>query len=509
MKTGIENAEKIVISRQEYNGLLALQSDYRQLQSDNQYLQFQLAELKRMLFGVRSERSRQTAGDPEQLELFAPEELPQTAEPAQETESITYERTKTKEAKRPVRTTLPEHLKRVEEVIEPEAIPEGAVKIGEVITEILEYKEAEVYVRAIIRPKYTVPGSEGAGCVVVADLPSLPVPKSNAGAGLLSHICVSKFVAHLPFYRQVQIFKREKIPLAETTVKGWYRQTCQLLEPLYDKLQTHILTNDYLQIDESPMPVLSANKPDSTHRGYMWVIHAPVTHEVCFRYAPSRAGKVVHDFLESYHGAIQTDAYVGYDQFKHREDIILLSCMAHARRRFEHAKDNAPTLSGQALEFFKRLYAVEREAREREMTDEQRHELRKEKSPQVLEQFKVWLEEQRERVLPRSAIGEAVSYTLNIRDRLERYLLSGKYEIDSNLIENQIRALALGRRNYLFAGSHEGTQRNAMMYSFFACCKLTGVNPHIWLKDILERIPGYPANKLTELLPHNWRNQQR
>jgi hypothetical protein len=241
----------------------------------------------------------------------------------------------------------------------------------------------------------------------------------------------------------------------------------------------------------------------------MWVIHAPVTHEVCFRYAPCRAGKVVHDFLEGYHGAIQTDAYVGYDQFKHREDIILLSCMAHARRRFEHAKENAPTLSRQALDFFRKLYAIEQEAREREMTDEQRHELRREKSPQILEQFKEWLEEQRTQVLPRSAIGEAVGYTLNIWERLERYLLSGKYEIDSNLIENQIRALALGRRNYLFAGSHEAAQRNAMMYSFFACCKLMEVNPHIWLKDVLERIPDYPANKLTELLPHNWRNQQR
>jgi transposase len=524
METDVEKATKVVISRREYDDFLALKSDY-------QYLQFQLAELKRMLFGVRSERSRQTAGDPEQLDLFAPQEFPQTAEPAKETESITYERTKTKEVRRPVRTALPEHLKRVEEVIEPEAIPEGAVKIGEVITEVLEYKEAEIYVRAIIRPQYTVPGSEGAGCVVVADLPSLPVPKSNAGAGLLSHICVSKFVDHLPFYRQIQIFKRENIslaeatikgwyrqtrsetgkrrPEAEATIKGWYRQTCQLLEPLYDKLQTHILTNDYLQIDESPVPVLSANKPGSTHRGYMWVIHAPASHEVCFHYAQSRAGKVVHDFLEGYHGAIQTDAYVGYDQFKNTEEITLLSCMAHARRRFEHAKENAPTLSRQALEFFKRLYAVEREAREREMTDEQRYELRKEKSPQVLEQFKVWREEQRERVLPRSAIGEAVGYTLNIWDRLERYLLSGKYEIDSNLIENQIRALALGRRNYLFAGSHEAAQRNAMMYSFFACCKLSEVNPHVWLKDILERIPDFPSSKLVELLPHNWINRQR
>lgn len=316
-------------------------------------------------------------------------------------------------------------------------------------------------------------------------------------------------VGHLPFYRQRQIFKREKIPLAEATIKGWFSQTCRLLEPLYDKLQTHILTNDYFQIDESPIPLLSADKPSSTHKGYMWVVHSPVSHEVCFRYDRSRAGKVISDILGDYRGAIQTDAYVGYDQFKHRGDILLLSCMAHVRRKFEHVKENTPTYSRQALKLFKRLYAIERKARESEMSYDDRYLLRLEEAPPILKELKNWLDLQREQALPQSAIGKATVYTLNIWDRLERYLLSGKYEIDSNQIENSIRPFALGRRNYLFAGSHEAAQRNVMMYSFFAGCKMANVNPGLWLKNVLERIPDYSAAKLEDLLPNNWAKRQR
>lgn len=210
---------------------------------------------------------------------------------------------------------LPEHLHRKEEIIEPEDIPQGAVKIGEAITEILEYKPAEVYVRKIIRPKYVVPGTEGEGCVIVAPMPSIPIAKGNAGASLLSHICVSKFVDHLPFYRQAQMFKREKIPLAESTIKGWFSATCRLLQPLYEKLKDEIRKELYLQIDESPIPVLTADKPGATHKGYMWVFNAPVSGLACFNYNKSRAGEVVNDFLGDYSGSLQTDAYAGYSNY--------------------------------------------------------------------------------------------------------------------------------------------------------------------------------------------------
>lgn len=497
----IEPSEQVVISRREYNNLLA----------DNQYLRFQLDELKRMLFGAKSERSKADKTGDGQLDLFAGAQEGVdvgTAAPEAEAtkETITYQREKPQ--KRPVRSRLPEHLRREEEVIEPQDIPQGAVKIGEAVTEILEYKPADVYVRVIIRPKYVVPGAEGEGCVVVAPMPALPIVKGNPGPGILSHICVSKFIDHLPFYRQAEIFKRQKIPLAESTIKGWYAAVCHLLWPLYETLIKEILTYHYLQVDESPVPVLTADKPGATHKGYMWVFHAPVEGVVCFRYDKSRSGETIAGFLGDYRGALQTDAYAGYDQYKGSKDITLLGCVAHSRRKFEHAKENAPAKSRQALGMFRKLYRVEEQAREMKMTCDERYELRQTHSVKIMAEMKEWLEEQRESVLPQSPIGIAVSYTLNIWQRLERTLTDGKYEIDNNQIENSIRKLALGRRNYLFCGSHQGARRNAMMYSFFACCKKAEVNPMQWLTDVLNRIPEHPANKLTQLFPHNWKAEK-
>lgn len=490
---------QVVISRGEYDELLSIKSDC-------EYLRFQLSELKRMLYGIKSERFRTEKTDDGQLDLFVgAQDLLCDIQPKAEAnkETVTYEREKAR--KKPVRSRLPEHLRREEEVIEPQVIPRGAVKIGESVTEILEYKPADVYVRVIIRPKYVVPGTEGEGCVVVAPMPSLPVEKGNAGAGILSHICVSKFIDHLPFYRQAGIFKRQKIPVAESTLKGWYAAACRLLEPLYDTLIHEIMKCGYLQADESPIPVLTSDKPGATHKGYMWVFHAPVEGMACFRYGKSRSGDVAAGFLEGYRGALQTDAYAGYDRYKDEEHIILLACMAHSRRKFEHSKEGSPSKSRQALALFAKIYRVEEQAREEKMSFEERHQLRSQLSKPAMEELKQWLEEQRGQALPKSPIGIAVAYTLNIWDRLERTMTDGKFEIDNNKIENKIRKLALGRKNYLFCGSHEGAARNAMMYSFFACCSGAGVNPTQWMTDVLNRIPDHHANKLDELLPHNWK----
>lgn len=509
IESKVQPMEQVTISRSEYDDLLALKTQ-------NGYLLSQLEEMRRMIFGSKSERYKPVQADPNQLDLFTAEEMQTPVEDTEspEKETITYERDKSKRSTKPVRSKLPEHLRRETEVIEPDFIPDGAVKIGEAITEILEYKPAEVFVRAIVRPKYAVPTGEDETSILIAPLPSLPIVKGNAGASLLSHICVSKFIDHLPFHRQIKMFKREKIPIAESTLKGWYGATCRLLAPLYEKLKTEILLSDYLQVDESPMPVLTADKPGSTHKGYMWVFHAPVEGMVCFHYDKSRAGEVVRHFLEDYRGAIQTDAYAGYDQYSKSRRVLLLGCAAHARRKFEHARNSSPQLSHEALALFRKLYRVEEEARQNKTDDpacyhQARYELRREKAASIMEELKAWLDKQQGTLLPASPIGQAVNYTLNIWQRLERYLLDGKYETDNNLIENQIRPLALGRRNYLFSGSHEGAGYNAMMYSFFACCKRAEVNPTAWLIDVLNRIPEYHASKLTDLLPHNWAQTQK
>jgi len=400
-----------------------------------------------------------------------------------------------------VRVKIPAHLPRIEEVIEPEDILDGSKKIGEEITEILEYNPARVFVRKIIRPKYAKPRDEG---VVIAELPSLPIPKGNAGASMLAYIMVSKFVDHLPYYRQIQIFKRQELILSDSTINGWFNATANLLEPLYDTLEGQVLQSDYIQADESPIGVQDSHKKGALHTGYQWVYRSPIDRLVLFKYHHSRARKAPEAILENFSGSLQTDGYQAYQNMKTKGKITLLACMAHARRYFEKALDNDKKRARYVLTQMQRLYDIERNAREREISFETRRRYRQLYARPVLTELETWLKNNISQTLPKSATGKAIAYTLNLWPKLNEYINDGRYEIDNNLIENAIRPLALGRKNYLFAGSHKAAQRAAMMYSFFATCKINNVEPLAWLTDVLNRIPEHKANKLTELLPQNW-----
>ena len=483
------NQETITITRNEYESFLAQRSEI-------EYLKHQLSELKRMIFG--SKRERFIPGDTGQGVLF---DLEEAKEERAKKEEITYTREKPKSKKQPLRLELPAHLPRREEVLEPVDLPEGAKRIGEVITEILDYTPADLHVRRIIRPKYIISSNDEKTEITIAELPVLPIPKGNAGAGLLSHILISKYVDHLPFYRQVQMFKRQKVNIAESTINGWFNATCRLLEPLYETLKKRLLTSDYLMADETPIPVLTKDKPGSTHKGYHWVYYDPVDKLVLFDYRKSRSREGPEDMLKEFSGYLQTDGYVAYTNLKNKEKITLLACMAHARRKFEHARENDPERSEEALRMFGRLYDVEREARENEYDTQQIKKLREEKSVPVLKEMEQWLKEKIQTVLPKSALGMAIAYTLGLWPRLVRYTEDGRFRIDNNLIENSIRPVALGRKNYLFAGSHQAAQHAALIYSLLATCKINDVEPFQWLKNTLEVIPDYPANQLENLLP--------
>lgn len=473
---------------------------YEKLLSENEYLKQQLSELKRMIFGSKSERFVPT--DDSQLSLFGFE---QEAEKETETEQISYTREKAKkEKKNAVRAKIPAHLPRIEETIEPEGIEEGSKKIGEEITEILEYNPARVFVRKIIRPKYAKPRDEG---VTIAELPSLPIPKGNAGASMLAYIMVSKFVDHLPYYRQIQIFKRQELILSDSTINGWFNATANLLEPLYDTLELQVLQSDYIQADESPIGVQDSHKKGALHTGYQWVYRAPIGRLVLFKYHHSRARKAPEAILKNFSGSLQTDGYQAYQNMKTKGEITLLACMAHARRYFEKALGNDKKRAGHVLAQMQRLYHIERDARERGISFETRKRYRQLYARPILAELETWLKNNISQTLPKSAIGKAIAYTLNLWPKLKEYINDGRYEIDNNLIENAIRPLALGRKNYLFAGSHKAAQRAAMMYSFFATCKINQVEPLAWLTDVLNRIPEHKANKLTELLPQNWQAQ--
>jgi len=490
VKSGVKNIQNKVVPKAEYDHLLL----------EYQTLKAQLSELQRMIFGSRSERFVPVTDA--QIDLFtgtAPIE-----QVKEQTQEINYTRTvSTKQKQKPIRTEIPSHLPRIEEVIEPTEIEPGSKKIGEEITEILEYNPANIYVRKIIRPKYAKPENTG---VVIAPMPSLPIPRSNAGAGMLAHIAVSKFIDHLPFYRQIQIFKRQKLNISPSTIGGWFNATCTLIEPLYDALKTKVLYNSrYLQADESPIGVQDSHKKGALHQGYMWLFRNPENGLVLFVYNKGRSRAAPEEVLENFTGTLQTDGYRVYQILNTKGDITLLGCMAHARRYFEKALDNDTSRSEYVLKQMQRLYAMERNAKEREVSCDTLKRYRQIYALPILNEIEIRLKQMSFEVLPKSSIGKAIAYTLKIYPNLKRYVEDGKYEIDNNNIENAVRPLALGRKNYLFAGSHQSAQHAAMIYSFFASCKANNVNPFTWLNDVLNRLPEHKANKLDELIPQNWK----
>lgn len=462
-------------------------------------LTHRLTQLERLVFGSRHERFIPSTPQ-EQLALGLAVEKTETPVPIT-VQAIEYTRKQKQEATEKVptgRMKLPADLPREQVILEPDEDITGMKKIGEEITEELERIPGKLFVRQYVRPKYAKPQGEG---IVIADLPARPIDKGIAGPGLLAQIIIDKYTDHLPVHRQIQRFEREGIKLSSSTLTDWISGTCALLEPLYEALGKQVLSSDYLQADETPIKVLDKDKKGTTHRGYHWVYHAPVKRMVLFDYREGRGREGPHEILKDFRGHLQTDGYAVYEDFDKKAGITLLNCMAHARRKFDEAKDNDLTRAEYALTEMQKLYAIERKAKIEELSADQRYELRQEKSIEILKNLKSWMLENYKSTLPKSTIGQALHYSLERFDKLMLYTTNGKLEIDNNLVENTIRPVAIGRKNYLFAGSHNGARRAAMLYSFLGTCKINDVNPFEWLRNTLEKIPTYPVNKLAQLLP--------
>lgn len=456
-------------------------------------LELQLQQLYKLINGFKSESfTAQTVVD--QLSLFSGDTI-QTAQAPRET--VTYTREKKKHQGR---NALPEHLPVREVIIEPEEDTTGLKKIGEEVSETLEYTPASLIKRRTIRPKYAKASGEG---VLIATLPSRPIDKSLAEASLLAHILVGKYIDHLPFYRQIQIFKRDfGWEPAQSTLGDWMSGCCQLLEPLYNTLKQKILESDYIQADESPIKVLDSNKKGSTHQGYQWVYHDPVQKQVLFNYRKGRGQNGPKELLAGYNGYLQCDGYTVYDKIGANPKITLSGCLAHARRKFHDALDNDKKRAEKALVIFRKMYLEERAIKEQTPDDSgQRKKLRDQRIKPLLAQIREWITREQFNVLPKSPIGKAMTYFVNQYPKLEVIFEDGRIELDNNRIENAIRPMAIGRKNYLFCGSHKAAQNAAMIYSFFGSCKMQDINPRLWLKDTLERIPDHSIQKLDELLP--------
>jgi transposase len=375
------------------------------------------------------------------------------------------------------------------------------VCIGTEVTEELEYKPASYFIKRYIRYKYAPKSKEGK--ILIGSLPARVIEKGIAGPGLLASILVDKYTDHLPLHRQLQRFKRENIPIAASTLEGWTRQGLKILDILYEHLLQQTRAKGYLQADESPIKVQDKDKKGSCHQGYYWVYHCPLDGTVLFDYQPGRGSGAAAHVLEGFKGYLQTDGYGVYDKIGMRKEVTHVGCWAHARREFHNALVNDKQRASIALGFIQSLYKIEADAREAKLSAAQRKELRLQKSLPQINAFGKWLADELKSgsVLPKSAIGKAINYACERWDRLNAYLYDGSVEIDNNLVENAIRPLALGRKNYLFAGSHDAAKRAACIYSFFAMCRKEEVNPFEWLRHVFTNILDTKMPHLHRLYP--------
>ncbi|SJN48199.1 Mobile element protein [Sphingobacterium faecium PCAi_F2.5] len=467
------------------------------LTQERDHLKSQVEMLKRMQFGQKRERFE---GDPNQTFLpFQAEPVEVEQQQEEIKQKIEYVR---KRPNHKGRAKLPAHLPVKEIEIHPEGDLAQMICIGKEITEELECEPAKFYIKRYIRYKYA---AKDKSAVVIAELPERVIDKGIPGSSLLAMILTGKYQDHLPLYRQKQIFARENIQIASSTIEGWTKQALEKLEPLYEQLVFDTKAQGYLQVDETPIKVLDSDKKGAAHSGYYWVYHAPEKGTVLFDYSPTRGGIAAVPMLWNFKGYLQTDGYAVYEKYGKKKEVTHLACWAHARREFEKALDNDKVRAEKALLMIQKLYAVERKAKQENLSAEQIKEIRLSESLPIINELGKWIFEEIKNTLPKSQIGKAMAYAYARWDALSAYLNDGNLLIDNNLVENAIRPVALGRKNYLFAGSHEAAQRAAMIYSFFAICKKHEVNPFEWLKHTLENIMSINHKNLKELYPQNFK----
>ena len=462
-------------------------------------------KLRRMVYGQKRERFE--APPVSQLKLEFGEEL--TPEDIEKIAAIVEAKraaVKVKEQQEPKtakRFQFPTHLPVVETIIEPEGDLSQMTHIKDETSEYLERQPAKYYVRRIIRKVYAPKSKEGS--FMVAPVPSTVFEKSLVGTGLVAHLLYAKFVMHLPIDRLLKEMVREKIPVDNTsTIYNWVKMGIQRLEILYEYKLQKLIHKKYLQVDETTLRVLESEKKGATHLGYFWVYNDPIAGSALFKYEPGRAQNYPTDFLESFSGYLQTDGYKGYNALNKQSQITSLICWAHVRRNFDEALKNDASTAGTALALIQQLYAIERIAKEKQLDTEQRKQLRLDESLPVYNLLGKFIGKNLKQSLPKSTIHKALSYAFERWDQLGNYLYDGILEIDNNQVENAIRPVAIGRKNWLFAATHESAQRLAMMYTFMSDCKKHNVNPELWLKYALDNINDTSIQQLDQLLPENF-----
>ena len=494
-----------------------LEAEKEEMQEVINSLRAQMALFRKKFFGSMSEKNLPL--DPNVLEptLFD-QSLPEDEQARLDAEvkKMEEENAKVIEVKahrREVRKPVLSDNLPIEEVhIYPEGVQDNPdyVEIGVENTDTLAIRPAQMYIKRTVRHKFVLKSNlqienPDRKAFLIAPLPETIIPKGMASGSLLADILINKYLYHLPFYRQIQKYKELGVVLNDATVGDWFAAVCTKLRPLYDALRAEIMKCDYIQVDESTIPGMKEEKPHKAAKEYMWAVRDAVGGAVYFHYDKgSRGGDTARKLIGGYKGAVQTDGYEVYTSFEGTPGKLMLGCWAHVRRKFVDALDEDRKHASEAIVYISRLYKIEEEMREAGLDYETIKERRQKESYPIIQDFEKWMNATADVVIPKTKMAGALVYTFALLPRLSRYVLDGRYNIDNNGIENAIRPLALGRKNFLFAGNHEAAVRAAIMYSLFASCKAAGVDIRTWLEGILVRLPGYKGN-LADLLPTNWK----
>lgn len=523
----VERLRKAVVGKDaeisHKDALLSLKdAEISQKNAEIKKLSDTLLWLRRKVFGKMSEKNLPL--DPDQLLLFEQEHLTdeERARLDKEVEAAEQQMTKTITVKvKPSRRDLDATGLPTEVIdIYPDGTTDENGKLKDEYVEIgtdessrLEHIAAKTYIKKTVIHKVMLKSDSDKTPedrrIIGASLPLAPVNRYMAGASVLTDIIIGKFMYHLPFYRQIQQYKESGITISDSTMGGWYEAAVEKLKLLYDILRQHILQSEYIQIDESVLPVIDSEK-HKARKGYEWCVRDAIRGAVMFYYdRGSRGGKVAREILGAYKGAVQCDGYDAYDQFEKNDNITVYGCWAHARRKFVDALNENNRLATEALCFIRKIYKVESDADKAGLNADERKEQRLKISYPTIRLFETWMKETYLKVFPNSKMGDAIEYTYSLLPRLSRYVNDGRINIDNNLIENAIRPLALGRKNYLFCGNDASAYRAAIVYSLISTCKAVDVDPRTWMEDVLRKIPYYQRDQmdLAELLPFNWKNR--
>lgn len=478
--------------------IASILDENQSLRDENADLKSQLEWFRRQVFGTKSERF--VAPDCQTALALAVE----PAQAAAQTQSVSYERTRPAKPSPHGREEIPAHLPRKEIELLPPGDISGMERIGQKLTEQLEYLPAQMFVTRYVRPVFA--GEvDGVRKVVCAELPPLCSDKGKFGPSLVAHVTVAKFEDHTPVHRQrKQILRDSGVDVAESSLDKLPELAATWVDIIARRCREEVLASGYVQMDESHIQVMIKPTNGKSTTGQMWLMHSPEKRIVVFDYDRHRSAEVARRLLNGYHGVLQTDGYVVYNAYNKAAGIVHAGCHAHARRGFDESLGSDKVRATHALCEYRKLFDIEEQARQALMTPEQRLALRLEKSATIIAELKTWLDTQLRSVTPRSPIGIAIRYALNQWTQLTRCLGDGRIELSNNFVENCVRPLALGRKNWLFAGSEGAAKRAATIYTVLSTVRLHGLNSFDYLTDVLQRLPTRKANDIDDLLPWNW-----